>query len=155
MLNRELNSLILISLLLMKALFYKIMSVTMAMVVLVTTMSFSIDMHYCGETLVDFSFVEQVKTCGMEKNRTASNCKAPSLSKESCCSDKQFVQQGQDNLKISFDSLSFEQQTFLTAFTFSYINLFEGTETKEVPFIAYPPPFIERDVQVLHQTFLI
>ena len=51
----------------MKQLIHKSMTVFMAAVVLMTTMSFTIDMHYCGDSLVDFSFVQKAETCGMEK----------------------------------------------------------------------------------------
>jgi hypothetical protein len=77
------------------------------------------------------------------------------MTEKSCCTDQQIVKEGKDDLKISFDTLSFEQQTFVAAFTYSYINLFEVTESEEVPFNDYPRPFVKRDVQVLHQTFLI
>ncbi len=90
----------------------------------------------------------------MEKVQATKGCEKPMLSEKSCCSDQQIVKEGKDDLKISFDTLSFEQQTFI-AFTYSYINLFEGTESEEVPFEDYPRPFVKRDVQVLHQTFLI
>lgn len=127
----------------------------MAFLVLLTTMSFAVDMHFCGDTLVDFSFVQNVKTCGMEKAQSTVGCESPVLSKKSCCSDKQFVKEGKDDLKITFDSLSLDQQLFVATFTYTYINLFEGTQSLDVPFTDYPPPFIERDVQVLYQSFLI
>ncbi len=139
----------------MKQLIHKLMAVFMAAVVLMTTMSFTVDMHYCGDTLVDFSFVRQVETCGMEKEQVTTSCEKPMVSQKSCCSDEQMVKQGQDDLKTSFDTLSFEQQTFIAAFTYSYIKLFEGTASTDVSYKDYPPPFVKRDVQVLHQTFLI
>jgi len=139
----------------MKQLIHKSMAIFMACVVLVTTMSFTVDMHYCGDTLVDFSFIQSAKTCGMEKAQPVKSCENPKMTSTSCCSDEQIIKEGKDDLKISFDTLSFEQQTFIAAFTYSYINLFEGTESKEVPFEDYPRPFVKRDVQVLHQTFLI
>ncbi|MDT0293164.1 hypothetical protein ACFQ3R_09160 [Mesonia ostreae] len=141
----------------MKKFLHNAMAVFMVAVVLMTTMSFTVDMHYCGETLVDFSFTQQVETCRMENNKNESlgSCESPKMSKESCCSDKQLVQEGQDNLKTSFDQLTLEQQIFVTSFTYTYINLFEGTESKQIPFVDYAPPFVKRDVQVLHQTFLI
>ena len=131
------------------------MAMVMAIVVLLTTMSFTVDMHYCGDALVDFSFIQDVKTCGMEKAEPAKSCSNSMVSKKSCCSDEQLIIEGQDNLKQDFTKLTFEQQTFIAAFTYSYINLFEGTESKEVPFNDYPRPFVKRNVQVLHQTFLI
>ncbi|BAO56089.1 HYC_CC_PP family protein [Nonlabens marinus] len=139
----------------MKRFIHKSMAVLMAAVVLMTTMSFTVDIHYCGDSLVDFSFVQQVKTCGMETAQPAKTCENPKMSEKSCCTDQQIVKEGKDDLKISFDTLSFEQHTFIAAFTYSYINLFEGTESEEVPFEDYPRPFVKRDVQVLHQTFLI
>lgn len=127
----------------------------MAGVVLFTTMSFAVDMHYCGDTLVDFSFIQQVGSCGMEEMPTVANCENSSITEKSCCKDQQLIKQGKDDLKISFEQLSFQQQIFVASLTYSYISIFEGTESNVVPFVAYPPPFIERDVQVLHQTFLI
>jgi hypothetical protein len=131
------------------------MAVFMAMVVLMTTMSFTVDVHYCGGTLVDFSFNQQADTCGMEMTATTAESETTTLSPKSCCTDKQVVKQGQDDLKITFDQLTQEQQLFIASFTYSYINLFSGTHSQEAPYTDQPPPFIKRDVQVLHQTFLI
>lgn len=127
----------------------------MAFVVLFSTMSFTIDMHYCGDTMVDYSFFHNIEICGMEKEQLATNCENPEMKKKSCCSDEQLIIDGQDDLKDNFSKLTFEQQIFVASFTYSYISLFEGTESKEVPFFDYAPPFVKRDVQVLHQTFLI
>ncbi|WP_179346588.1 HYC_CC_PP family protein [Winogradskyella ursingii] len=137
----------------MKKVLYKILSFTLALVVIFSTMSFTFNLHYCGGTLVETVLFQQVKGCGMEtSNPSAEGC---SITKKNCCDNKQEVVDGQDELQISFDTLSFEQQTFIAAFTYSYINLFEGTESEEVPFNDYPRPFVKRNVQVLHQTFLI
>jgi hypothetical protein len=138
----------------MKQVFHKISSFLMAIVVLFSTMSFTIDMHYCGDNMVDFSFFHNVETCGMEKE-LASNCENPEMSKKSCCSDEQIIIKGQDDLKDNFTKLTSEQQIFVASFVYSYTSLFEGTESKEVPFFDYSPPYVKRDVQVLHQTFLI
>ncbi|MBD0776887.1 hypothetical protein HPE56_03690 [Maribacter sp. ANRC-HE7] len=139
----------------MKQLFHKIISIAMALVVLLTTTSFTIDMHYCGGNMVDFSFFHNVETCGMENAEIASTCENPELSKKSCCSDDQLTIDGQDDLKNNFSNLTFDQQVFVASFAYSYISLFEGTASNEVPFFDYAPPFVKRDVQVLHQTFLI
>ncbi|WP_417620071.1 HYC_CC_PP family protein, partial [Oceanihabitans sediminis] len=50
----------------MKQLIHKIVSLSMAIVVLFSTMSFTIDMHFCGDTLMDTAIFQQVKTCGMD-----------------------------------------------------------------------------------------
>ena len=130
------------------------MSVCMAFVVLMTTTSFAIDMHYCGETLVDFSLVKKAEACEMLKASSPQSCEN-SVSEKSCCSDEQFVVDGQNELKISFDTLTLEQQTFLFSLLYSYINTFAATDENIVPFKAYSPPYLIRDVQTLHETYLI
>ena len=139
----------------MKQFVHKSISICMIFVVLFSTMSFTIDMHYCGGTMVDFSFFNNVETCGMEKAEVTANCQNPTLSQKSCCSDEQFNLQGQDHLKETFSTLTFEQQVFVAVFVDSYINLFEGITTHQVSFVKYLAPFVTRDVQALYQTFLI
>jgi len=129
------------------------MSVTMAVVVFLSTMSFSVDMHFCGDMLVDFSIMEQVKTCGMEKAET--DCDNTTFTEKSCCTDTQLNVEGAESLKVSFDQLSFDQQVFVATFTYSYINLFQGIDSNEFSYKDYSPPFVKQNVQVLHQTFLI
>ncbi len=72
-----------------------------------------------------------------------------------CCSDVEVVFEGQEDLKISLDQLSFDQQLFVASFVYSYIELFEGFDENVVPFKDYSPPPLIRDVQILDQTFLI
>ena len=130
----------------------------MALLVLFSTMSFSVEMHYCGDHLVDFSFMQKVDTCMMkaEKAKSQSQCSMMDMDMEmDCCSDVEVVFEGQDDLKLSFDQLSFDQQIFLTSFVYSYINLFEGFDENIIPFKDYAPPPLIRDVQILDQTFLI
>jgi len=139
----------------MKKAFHKLLSLSMAFVVLFSTMSFTLSSHYCGESLVDFSFFDQVETCGMEKAPALSSCENGKLSEKTCCNDTALVKQGNNDLKISFDQFTITQQFFVASFTYSYINLFQGTDSTNVLFLDYAPPFYKRNVQVLHQTFLI
>lgn len=138
----------------MKQLFHKTLAILMALVVISTTMSFTVDVHYCGESLVDFSFFRKAKTCGMEKQVDSKPC-GDSMSKKSCCSEKQVIVKGQEDLKISFENLIFEQQTFVAAFFYSYIHFFESFDKNIVLFQEYSPPFVKRDAQIFYQTYLI
>ena len=108
-----------------------------------------------GDSLVDFSLFTKAEGCGMEKAQPAKSCENPSMTEKSCCTDQQIVKEGQDDLKTSFNKLTFEQQTFVATFFYTYINLFEGLDENIVPFKDYSPPFIERDVQTLYETYLI
>lgn len=130
----------------------------MALLVLFSTMSFSVDMHYCGDHLVDFSLFEAADGCAMkaETSKSSSKCSMMQMDMEmGCCTDMEIVLEGQDHLKISFDQLTFEQQVFMTTFIQSYITLFQGVDENIVPFKKYAPPPLIRDIQVLDQTFLI
>ncbi len=130
------------------------MAASMAILVLLTTMSFTVDMHYCGESLIDFSVIQNAKTCGMEKSQSENDCEI-TLAEDSCCTNKQLVVEGQDELKLNFDKITFEQQAFVATFFYTYIGLFEGLDTQIIPFKNYSPPFLERDLQKLHETYLI
>ncbi len=140
----------------MKEAFRKIASLSMAFIVLFSTMSFSVDMHYCGDHLVDFSFSQKVDTCIMKAEMTESSSACTVMEMEmDCCSDVEIVFEGQEDLKVSFDQLSFDQQVFVASFVCSYIDLFEGFDENVVPFKDYSPPPLIRDIQILDQTFLI
>ena len=49
-----------------------------------------------------------------------------------CCDNETIVVDGQDDLKLSFDELSIDQQLFIISFATTYINLFEGLEEQIV-----------------------
>ena len=130
------------------------MSLCLAFLVLFSTMSFTVDMHFCGKSLVDISILKKATTCGMKMEENGSQDKHD-LEKMSCCSDHTFIKAGQENIKASFEKLNFGQQLFITAFTYSYLNLYQSLETQIVPFKNYAPPLLVRDVLLLDQTFLI
>ena len=54
----------------------------MALVVLFTTMSFTIDMHYCGNTLVEAAIFHKAKGCGMEMQKPST--KSCSITLKNC-----------------------------------------------------------------------
>ena len=125
----------------------------MALVVLFTTMSFTIDMHYCGNTLVDTAIFKKAKGCGMEmQNPSTKDC---SVTKKNCCSDKQIFVDGQDELEINFDNLTLKKQQFVASFIYTYINLFEGFDEEINSFQEYKPPLVVRQIYKLDETYLI
>lgn len=140
----------------MNALVRNITAIAMAAIVLFSTMSFSVDMHYCGDHLVDFSFFDTVDTCLMksEKVKSSPTCSVMEM-KMDCCSDVVINIEGQDDLKLSLDQITLYQQAFITSFTFAYLRLFEEGDTEKTAFKDYIPPPLIKDFQVLDQTFLI
>lgn len=139
----------------MNVFLHKSLATVMAMLVLFTTLSFTVDMHYCGGSLVEMTVIGQLEGCGMEKAPQSVICEAPSMTQSSCCSDQHLSVQGQNELQLTFDKLSFEQQVFIASFVYSYHKAFENFDNAIVGFKDYSPPPLIRDVQVMDQSFLI
>ena len=136
----------------MKKGFYKSVSTVLALLVLVSTFSFTVDRHYCGSFLVDQAIFSKASSCGMD---VPSHSGTDLMDEDNCCSNQNISVNGQDELKISFQALDLNQQLFLTAFAYSYSNLFEGLPQQVIPFKNYSPPLIVKDIPVLNDTFLI
>ncbi|WP_029037798.1 HYC_CC_PP family protein [Salinimicrobium xinjiangense] len=132
----------------MKEFFQKSASFAMALLVLFSTVSFTVDKHFCGEILVDQAVFSEAKTCGMHGD-------VPTSSEDECCDEEKILVEGQKELKVSFDDLDLEQQVFLAGFTYSYLELFIGEPQAETPFFHYKPPLLVYDIQLLDETFLI
>ena len=130
----------------MKEALRQISSLMLAMLVLFSTMSFTVEKHFCGGHLVDKAVFSEAKTCGMQMD---------AMGDGHCCTNEKISVEGQDELKISFDSFDFDQQLFITTFSFSYLNLFESLPKQIVPFKDYSPPLLVTDIQLEDQVFLI
>nr|WP_298997340.1 hypothetical protein [uncultured Allomuricauda sp.] len=124
----------------------------MSLLVLLSTISWSVDKHLCMGRVMDISFFTEADDCGMEAGLAL-------LEKDSekphCCDDESFILTGQDDLSLSWSDFDLEQQVFLVAFTTSYFELFVPLEELPVPYEEYPPPILVRDIHVLDQVFLI
>lgn len=125
----------------------------MALVVLFSTMSFTVDMHFCGDSLMDIAVFHKVETCGMEMEKPAS--KDCTITEENCCNDEQAVVSGQDELQLAFNTITFEQQVFITSFVYTYLDLFEVDNENKTSFVDYEPPLVIRDIYKLHETYII
>ncbi len=125
----------------------------MAFVVLFSTMSFTMNMHYCGDTLVETAIFNKAKGCGMEMEKPSTE--GCSITKKNCCNDEQLVIDGQDELKLNFDKLTFEQQQFVASFIYTYINLFEGLDKNVSSYEEYKPPLVIRQLYKIDETYLI
>ncbi len=125
----------------------------MTFVVLFSTMSFTVNMHYCGEILVETAVFHKAKGCGMEMQKPSTEGCA--ITKKNCCSDEQLVVDGQDELKLQVDKTSYEQQVFIASFVYAYINLFEGLENNISSYEEYEPPLVIRQIFKIDETYLI
>lgn len=139
----------------MKKVFHKITALFLSFIVMMASLSFTIDMHHCGSTLVDIAFFDDAHGCGMIMEKSDDSSKSFEVSKMACCTDTFIAVAAQDELNTVTLNLDLEQQVFLTSFVYSYINLFEGLAENIIPFDGYPPPILIEDIHVLQETFLI
>lgn len=133
----------------MKKIIHKISAFLMALVVLLSTMSFTVSMHYCQGELVDTAIFQKAHDCGMDMSDESD------MKMDGCCNDKEIKVEGQDELKLPVADLNFDQQFFIASFLHSYIKLFQTTEERKNTFFDYPPPFIVRQIFKLDETYLI
>lgn len=135
----------------MKSILQQISSISLSLLVLLSTVSWSVDMHYCMGRLVDMSFFAEAETCGMEEALSRQGIAA----EHSCCDDQTLTVAAQDDLLNSSFDLDLQPQVFLSGFAFSLLQVVEDYP-KVIPSIATPPPpLLEQDLQVLYETFLI
>ena len=137
----------------MRQVFRKIMSILMAFVVLFSTMSFTINMHYCGDTLVETAMFQKAKGCGMEMQKPSTE--ACVFAKKNCCKNEQLVIEGQDKLQSQIDVISLEHQIFIASFVYTCHNLFSGFDRNIFPYEVYKPPLVIRPLYKLDETYLI
>ena len=137
----------------MKQLVHKIVCLAMAFVVLFSTMSFTMNMHYCGDTLVETAIFHKAKGCGMEMDKPSTE--GCSITKKNCCDDKQLAIEGQDELQLQVDKITFEQLVFIASFVHTYINLFESLDNNISSYEEYKPPLVVRQIFKIDETYLI
>ncbi|WP_299395966.1 hypothetical protein [uncultured Gelidibacter sp.] len=129
---------------------HKIFSGLLAVLVLLSTVSFTMEKHFCGEVLIDVAIFSHPDSCG-----TAMSDASNTIEKH-CCKDVVEILKGQDQLKkTSFEEFSFDQQVFLSALFYSFTNLFEGLPHQVIPHKDYSPPHLVADIHVRDQVFII
>lgn len=131
----------------------KILSICLSFFVLLSTASFSVDLHYCCGKLIDIGVFEKAETCSAEQLKSKfDNCL---VSDESCCHNNELNKIGQDDLKKSFnDYYNYVTKIFIYT-NISYFDLFLELKENTISFYEYSPPLLFRDIIILHETFLI
>lgn len=126
----------------------KIIAPCLALLVLFSTFSFTVDKHFCGDFLVDVSVLGKADGCGMEMKQSSQM--------KSCCSNEQISFEGQDELQIEISKdFSFDEKVFVS--TPIYYHEVESIEnnSKKLYYKEYPPPDIPIDFQATYQVYII
>ncbi|MFD1095095.1 HYC_CC_PP family protein [Salegentibacter chungangensis] len=131
-------------------------SVIMAFIVLFSTLSFTVDKHFCGTSLVGHSVFSSAKKCKSEMiSCGVKGSFHMAMGKDSCCSNKKENIQGQDELKTSSFSFVLVKPNYLIPLSFILPGLIGELPLKVIPSSYYKPPLLVADIQVIDQVFLI
>ena len=146
---------------------YRLTAFLLALLLLITSAGFAVDLHFCGGKLVSFSFWGKAKTCYELANMEEApkvNCPGhsstlefsrPCLDAKSCCSNKTLhVQADQDRQTQNGVRLFSVQQMQPIAFVSTSRNRHSLSVVKKLAIDHYKPPKLPKDVAVAFQTFL-
>jgi len=137
----------------MHKIFRQIASLCLALIVMMSTLSFTISKHYCSNILVDTAIVQPAKTCGMhDKDHDK---KERHDKKDGCCDEDIKIIEGQDELKVSSLDFNLEIPAQIAVFTLIYVFPEIYTFKGEKIFNNYQPPDYACNFQILNQVFLI
>ena len=137
----------------MKNLLHKLFSVSMALLLMLSTISWTVEKHLCMGRIMDIALFDQADDCGMEAGLALLG--DTSIGEEHCCDNEAFTMQGQDTLNLDIFHFDFSQQVFIITYATSFVGLFQESVDRDVAFDFYPPPNLAEDLNILHQVFLI
>lgn len=140
---------------------YRITSLTMAFLLLVSSSGISMDVHFCqgkfkrANIFGKAKTCEQVNDCLRKCGKEIKSCHSDGQDGDhkGCCENQSF------ELDFDFDAfdntaadISTIQKQFLTAFTYTYVlNLVPKKDNPK--FTTYIPPPLEKDITILFQVF--
>lgn len=147
---------------------YRIFAITMALLIFITSVGFSVDMHYCQGQLKTFNLFGKAKSChdigeGMKdcpqhKQIAEVGLQHGSMiSNKGCCSNKLHHFQSDQDQQYKVDktiTLTPTLECFTIAFVASFLSV-TVTATDNPIYAHYKPPNISRDIYVLLETFLL
>jgi len=140
----------------------------MAVLVLMTSVGISVDMHYCGGELKTVNFFGKAKSCHNEaagiicphhaKQNLVNGEKGNSVKKKNCCENK--LQQFQADQALAFVDADFvENEPVLDSnFMIAFVDVFLKKSVSPQllsPNFHYQPPIILRDTYALFEVFLL
>ena len=114
--------------------------------------SFSAEIHYCKGELSDISFIGH-SSC---ENCESHNSKCKMHKKKKCCETVVIeYESDEDCVNASFDINQLSAVQVIIVNYYLNLDLFVSNELDKTIFKPYPPPDIDKDIQVLIQSFLI
>ncbi|MEO9891099.1 hypothetical protein [Aurantibacter sp.] len=139
----------------MKENFNRFFSVAMAIMVLASTVSWTVSKHYCMGRLMNVALFAHAENCGMELAIQDSFDALQIAEENSCCDNEMTTISGQDELTFSFNDLKLDQQYFLVSYMQGYLALLQDDTRNTIADNQYPPPILVKNIHLLDEVFLI
>ena len=137
----------------MNATIKKISATILSLVVMFSSMSFTIDEHFCGSRLMDVSYFGDADNCGMDEIDMSSNISV--FKKNNCCKDQiTLLQSSIFNKEKLINLQNTDIETSLPEAS-CYSVFYKNSSLKLKYYKDFSPPDIAKDIRVLHQVFLI
>ncbi len=142
---------------------HRFYSTFLALLMLISSTGFSVDIHYCQDSIAGISFFGKADCCKSKMQSTSCHASKSvkvgikNPKKDDCCHNESIVIEKSD-IEAPITHLSFNQDFQLCLFIpFITTNpkCIIGTTGDRNTFALYKPPLPERDIYSLYQTFLI
>ena len=147
---------------------YRIISVLLALLVLVSSVGFTADMHYCKGELKSFSLFGKAQTChDAEPMPSMPNCphhqkmmeenKACAKSNEGCCDSETLHIQADIDQQVRHTAIELtpSQEQFVMAWVNNFIAPKVTTELVSPVYENPSPPIVSWDTHAYLQTYLL
>jgi hypothetical protein len=137
----------------MKEVLRKITAVLMVAILLLSTTSFSVYKHFCGDNLVAIS-TEKVDSC-CESETIPEKPNKLNFSEKDCCKNETSIKDIQIFDASSSIKITKSQTIFLASFYNNFIEKPTFVNNSKNYYKDFSPPTLVSNKQVLFQTFLI
>ncbi|MEQ8518626.1 MAG: hypothetical protein RLN79_07780 [Cytophagales bacterium] len=137
----------------------RIISISLALLMLVSNVGFAMNTHFCGGKAVKTNFTLGLHNldCGMSEMEYACE-KLPTsdehVKTEQCCENKHQILQLEDCVEFQ-NSFGNVNPLFVATFIQTIIEQLNLVDDAQSRFAEYSPPLPDKDIQVLFQAFLI
>lgn len=136
----------------------KVISISLALLLLTSHLGFAVGTHFCGGLAVKAKLMigHEHLDCGMadmDKECEGKSDGKTYLDKMPCCENEYFSIEVEDEFTPSVEqnALNFD---FVAIFVVSYLDVFSGDELNPQD-AEYNPPLVTEDISTLHQVFII
>lgn len=132
--------------------FRTILSVTLALLVLVSSTSFMVGMHLCSGEIQNVALFSKAQAC--EKEMKMPPCHRHQTS--SCCDDETVIHEGK-NFSATSSQVSIPPVSFVTIATQTVIlsEIIPANYSSKAKYLNYDTPLRACDLTVAHRVFLI